>query len=73
MADAKETTTPDVPTDEQTLIADAVPTPDAVPTEDAPPALDALAQAVAAHDAAMANLASKGMLTDSHEINLSLR
>ena len=70
MATEKETTTLDVPAEEQTLIADA---PEAVATEDAPPALDALAQAVADHDAAMANLASKGLLTDSHEINLSLR
>jgi hypothetical protein len=67
MADAKETTTPDAPVDEQTPVSDAV------PTEDAPPALDALAQAVADHDAAMANLAAKGLLTDSGPTNLSLR
>lgn len=46
-----------------------------LPAEEAPSeeALDANALAVAANEQAMAVLASRGLLTDSHVTNLSLR
>lgn len=67
MSDAKETTPVDVPAEEQTIIE--VPEVDAVPTEQP----DANALAVLANQESMALLASRGLLTDSHATNLSLR